>query len=135
MEDSRKKPIMIAVIVICFGAAAAITFRGRGGGSEVPSDATVWLKCANRECGDTREMNAREYHKYMRENMSGDLEGDPAMTCEKCGKQSVFEAVKCINESCGYIFFKNEAGPRDYADRCPKCKVSAFEESRKPTGG
>jgi len=57
------------------------------------------------------------------------------MTCPECGKPSVFPAKKCINPDCGYVFFAGEAGVNDISDRCPKCKISAFEESRKDTGG
>ena len=135
MEESRKKPIMIAVIVVCFGVAAAITLRGRGPSDDVSSDETIWVKCANRACGHSFETNAKEYYKFQQDTYNPDTEESAGMTCPECGKPSVFPAKKCINPDCGYVFFPGEAGANDISDRCPKCKMSAFEESRKDTGG
>jgi len=139
MEESRKKPIMIAVIVVCLGVAAFITFRGRGGGDaldDIPGDAMVWVKCNNPSCNAEYEMNEREYRKLMREQLFDPDAPSPPLTCEKCGKPSLYAAVKCGNPACGIVFFKG-AVPNDFEDRCPKCKVSKMEEARKqrPQGG
>jgi hypothetical protein len=139
MEESRKKPIMIAVIVVCLGVAAFITFRGRGGGDaldDIPGDAMVWVKCNNPSCNAEYEMNEREYRKLMREQLFDPDAPSPPLTCEKCGKPSLYAAVKCGNPACGIVFFKG-AVPNDFEDRCPKCKVSKMEEERKqrPQGG
>lgn len=133
MEESRKKPIMIAVIVVCLGVAAFITFRGRGGGDvldDIPGDAMVWVKCNNPSCNAEYEMNEREYRKLMREQLFDPDAPSPPLTCEKCGKPSLYAAVKCGNPACGIVFFKG-AVPNDFEDRCPKCKVSKMEEERK----
>ena len=133
MEESRKKPIMIAVIVVCLGAAAFITFRGRGGGGGlegIPDDAMVWVKCNNPSCNAEYEMNERKYHKQMREQLLDPDAPSPPLTCEKCGKPSLYAAVKCGNPACGIVFFKG-AVPNDIEDRCPKCRISKMEEERK----
>jgi len=140
MEESRKKPIMIAVIVVCLGAAAFITFRGSGGGDaldDIPDDAMVWVKCNNPSCTAEYEMNEKEYYKQMREQPSDpDAPSAPPLPCEKCGKPSLYLAVKCGNPACGIVFFKG-AVSNDFADRCPKCRISKMEEERKqrPQGG
>jgi hypothetical protein len=135
MEESRKKPIMIAVIVVCLGAAAFITFRGgsgEGGFEDIPDDATVWVKCNNPSCNAEYEMNEKEYYKQMREQpFDPDAPSAPPLTCEKCGKPSLYLAIKCANPACGIVFFKGAAGPNDFPDRCPKCRISKMEEDRK----
>jgi len=136
MEESRKKPIMIAVIVVCLGAAAFITFRGGSGGGggfeDIPNDATVWVKCNNPSCNAEYEMNEKEYYKQMREQpFDPDAPSAPPLTCEKCGKPSLYLAIKCANPACGIVFFKGAAGPNDFPDRCPKCRISKMEEDRK----
>jgi hypothetical protein len=139
MEESRKKPIMIAVIVVCLGVAAFITFRGRGGGDAldgIPDDAMVWVKCNNPSCNAEYEMNEKEYIKQMREQLIDPDAPSPPLTCEKCGKPSLYGAMKCGNPACGIVFFKG-AVPNDFEDRCPKCRISKMEEERKqrPQGG
>jgi len=135
MEESRKKPIMIAVIVVCLGAAAFITLRGSGGGDaldDIPDDAMVWVKCNNPSCTAEYEMNEKEYYKQMREQPSDpDAPSAPPLTCEKCGKPSLYAAIKCANPACGIVFFKGAAGSNDFEDRCPKCRISKMEEDRK----
>jgi len=135
MEESRKKPIMIAVIVVCLVAAAFITFRGGSGGGDalddIPDDAMVWVKCNNPSCNAEYEMNEKKYYKLMREQpVDPDAPSAPPLTCEKCGKPSLYLAVKCGNPACGIVFFKG-AVSNDFADRCPKCRISKMEEERK----
>jgi hypothetical protein len=135
MEESRKKPIMIAVIVVCLGVAAFITFRGRGGGDgldDIPDDAMVWVKCNNPSCNAEYEMNEKEYYRQMKEQpFDPDAPSAPPLTCEKCGKPSLYLAMKCGNPACGIVFFKGAAGSNDFPDRCPKCRISKMEEERK----
>jgi len=132
MDEAKKKPVMIGIIVVCLAAAAYITFfrsGGRSGGPmrrEIAEDATIWVKCVNPRCGAAYEMNERAYEEFQREHLADDTE--PGMICEKCGKASVFKAMKC--PKCGNVFISGESGPGDFADRCPKCKYSAREESK-----
>ncbi|MBN2271146.1 MAG: hypothetical protein JXN61_11060 [Sedimentisphaerales bacterium] len=133
MDAAQKKPLMVGIIIVCFGVAAFISFRGRGGGvevAEVPEDATIWVKCVNLKCngGNTvYEMNEREYLDFQREHLAEDT--TPGMVCPKCGKPSVFEAMKC--PKCGNVFISGEAGREGFSDRCPKCKYSQREEEEK----
>ena len=131
MEEGRRKQVMIGTIVVCLTAAAYITFF-RGGGEDeglmrrdIAEDATIWVKCVNTRCGDTYEMNEIEYREFQRQHLAEDTE--PGMTCEKCGKASAFEAIKC--PKCGNVFISGESGPGELPDRCPKCKYSAREEA------
>ena len=134
MEDSRKKPIMIGVIVVCLAGAGLITFMRRSGGGggvdDIPDDEMTWVKCKNSECEAEYQIGLKAYHKYMQAHAEPMARSVPAMPCEKCSKNSVFIAEKCGNPDCGIVFFRNSV-PNDFADRCPECKRSETEEIRK----
>ena len=128
MEDSRKKPIMIGIIVVCLVAAALITYISsspEGTGLNVFEDQMTWVKCTNPDCGATYQMNLKEYYEFMKEN-SVDL-NVPPMDCKECGEGSVFRAVKCEKEECGEVFLHG-AKRGDFVDRCTKCGHSKMEE-------
>lgn len=133
MEDSKKKPIMIAVIVVCLGVAGAVTFlRSSGGGgtiNDIPDDKMTWVKCNNPQCKAEYQMGEKAYHKAIQERMDPRSLATPSLICEKCGKASVYKAVKCANSECGAIFFSGSV-PNDFADRCPECGKSETEEIR-----
>ena len=137
MDESMKKPIMIAVIVVCLVLAGVITWRTRRGGggglNSIPADAKVLVKCANSECGAEYEVGRREYYAFLKKNMNPLLNSNPPMTCTQCGKPSIYPAVKC--EKCGNVFFKNAGKPGDFPDRCPKCEYSKMEDERKRAAG
>ncbi len=135
MEDSRKKPIMIAVIVVCLGVAGAITYLrsgGSGGGIDsLPDDKMTWVKCANPQCKAEYEMSQKKYFEEVQARINpAALMSTPAITCQKCNKPSVYKAYKCGNPSCGTVFVENSV-PNDFPDRCPQCKRSETEEIRK----
>jgi len=136
MEDSKKKPIMIGVIVFCLIVAGLITFARRGGGgsggiSDIPDDKMTWVKCNNPSCKAEYEMGERQFFEAMQERFNPMMtRSTPGLTCEKCSKDSLFRACKCENPSCGAVFFRDSV-PNDLFDRCPECKQSATEESRK----
>ncbi len=133
MEDSKKKPIMIGVIVVCLIVAGLITFarRGRGGGGidDIPDDKMTLVKCNNPKCNAVYEMSEKQYFKQVQERFNPMARSTPAVPCEKCGENSVFRAIKCVNPSCGEIFFRDSV-PGDIFDRCPKCKHSETIEIR-----
>ncbi|OHB75284.1 MAG: hypothetical protein A2Z25_12735 [Planctomycetes bacterium RBG_16_55_9] len=136
MEDSKKKPIMIAVIVVCLGVAVAVTYLGTGGGGgtieDIPDDMTTWVKCNNPQCKAEYQMSEKAYYKDVQERMSGTaMMTTPALVCEKCGEASVYRAEKCANPDCGLVFIQGSAGQNDFPDRCPKCGKSETEEIRK----
>lgn len=132
MDEAKKKPVMIGIIVVCLGVAAFITFRGGDVKpiEEVPEDAMVWMKCVNTKCnGGTTvyEMSKREYRAFQKEHV--EEETTPGANCQMCGKPSAFRAMKC--PKCGNVFISGEAGPKDISDRCLKCKFSVREEAQK----
>ncbi len=132
MEDSKKKPIMIAVIVACLVLAGIITYATRskeeGGIAAIKRGKMTWLKCRNPDCGHEYQMDLKDYFIYMKEHQDPMSLTAPEIVCPECGEESVYRAEKC--EKCGLIF---EMGtiPNDFADKCPECKYSKIEESRK----
>ena len=136
MEDSKKKPIMIGVIVVCLVVAGLFTYARRGGGGgidSIPESNMTWVKCSNPSCKAEYEMGERAYHTAMKErsNPQPRSMSPSALTCEKCSKDSLFRAEKCANTSCGIVFIQGIAGQNDFSDRCPKCGQSETEEIRK----
>ncbi len=134
MEESKKKPIMIIVIVVCLGVAGAI-FWGTGGGSgdtidSISDEEMIWAKCNNPACKAEYQTSKKGYFKYVEEHANPMAQTAPPMVCEKCGEPSVFRAEKCMNPDCGIVFLRG-AVPNDFADRCPECKRSETEEIRK----
>jgi predicted Zn-ribbon and HTH transcriptional regulator len=132
MED-RKKPIMIGVIVVCLVVAGLITFARRGGSGggigSIPESEMIWVKCNNPDCKAEYQMSKREYYEEQKKRFNPLARSTPALTCKECGKDSLYKAVKC--ENCGYVFIEGISGQNDFPDRCPKCKHSATEDSRK----
>lgn len=134
MEDSKKKPIMIGVIVVCLGVAGAVTLMRSSGGSGIDGisdDKMTWVKCSNPSCNAEYEMSTKAFYKAQQERLNPMARGATPLTCEKCSKDSLFQAVKCANPSCGMVFIRSIAGANDHYDRCPKCGQSEIEESRK----
>jgi hypothetical protein len=134
MEESKKKPIMIGVVVACLALALLITFGlpgGGGGGIEdISPEDKIWVKCNNPDCKAEYEMGKKAYFKYIQDNIDPMAMVAPPVVCESCSKDSVFRAEKCQNQDCGVVFFRGSV-PNDFADRCPECERSETEESRK----
>jgi hypothetical protein len=132
MEDSKKKPIMIGVIVVCLVVAGLITFARRGGGGSgldaIPEGKMTWVKCNNPSCKAEYQMSEREYFRIQQERLNPMARTAPPIPCEKCGKDSLFRAIKC--PYCGVVFFRDSV-PNDLFDRCPECGKSETEEIRK----
>jgi len=131
MGDSKKKPIMIAVIVACLGVAAAITYitsSGGGGGIEtIDSSEMMWVKCSNPDCGGEYQIDEKGYLEYIREHQEG--MSTPPLVCKECGEESVYNAVKC--PKCGVIFFHGSIREAKFKDTCPECGYSEIEDLRK----
>jgi hypothetical protein len=64
----------------------------------------TWVKCGNPNCEAEYEMSLRAYYKALedRQKESPDILMAPALTCEKCGEQSICKAAKCAR--CGPVF-------------------------------
>jgi len=119
MEDSKKKLVMILVVVACLGIAGAVTVMRSGGTSGQTQTESVrgqmlLLKCRN--CGHTFEVDKAQYYDYLKANAGPGV--SPGYPCPQCKKKAAYQAIKCKN--CGYIF---ERGVVEGEDRttCPKC--------------
>jgi len=136
MDEARKKPLMIGVIVVCLVVAVAITIKTwpRGAG-DIPKiwkkpEYKVWVKCRNPACKAEYQMNKYAYHKAIKDYFIEHPQASviPGLKCKKCGKDSLYLAYKC--PKCGTVF---EGGLKrgDFSDRCPKCGYSKTEADRK----
>ncbi len=131
MDESKKQIVYIVIIVAALAVAGGITFITTGPGSAsgpgtIPKDKMTWVICEN--CGETYEMQLREYYVQVEENMEPMMLTAPPLECKECGEEALYRAAKC--EKCGHIF-KRGTVPNDFADRCPKCGHSNTEAARK----
>lgn len=131
MEESRKKPIMVGVIVVCFVLAGVIWYKSSvGGGPDLKQfkDKTTWVQCGNEPCGHAWEMNLKEYFEFVEKNADPRSILPPPLTCPKCKEPSGYRAEKCAK--CEHVFVRGSV-PDDFADKCPKCGHSQIKEDRK----
>lgn len=134
MEDSTRKSVMIAAIVVCLVAAVAIAYRsmrGSTGARRIPANATIWVKCVNPDCNAAYEMSEKEYFKQLQESKSSSM-GPASIRCEKCGKNTAYLAEKC--EKCGLVFIRERVSPK-LGDKCPGCGYSKSEAAKKKGRG
>ena len=134
MEEGKKKMIMISVIIACLAVAGVVTYSRYSGGvgdiNSVSEEEMTWVKCNNPACKAEYQTGLKAYYQYIQENVNPLAQTTPPLECEKCGEHSVYRAEKCLNPSCGIVFLRNSV-PNDHFDRCPKCKRSETEETRK----
>ncbi len=132
MEDSKKKPIMIGVIVGCLVLAGVITFatRSRSGGGleDLERGVMYWVKCTNADCEHAWEMDRKDYFQYLKDHQDPMSMSAPGIVCPECGEESGYRAEKCAK--CELIFMRGSV-PHDFADRCPECSHSETERLRK----
>ncbi|MHC4646711.1 MAG: hypothetical protein ACYTBJ_14530 [Planctomycetota bacterium] len=130
MDESKKKPIMIGVVVVCLITAALITWdttRGPSGIEQIPADEMTWVKCRYEACEYGWEMTARDYFTYLEDHAELGSVLPPPITCPECDEPSGYEAFKC--PKCNKVWEKGTV-KRDYEDRCPDCKYSQSEVDR-----
>ena len=127
MEDSKKKPVMIGVIVVCLIAAAVIFIKTSSQDSaSTAKGQMIWIKCADEACGAEYQMDSEKFGlAIMKGGMPSTI---PVLVCEKCGKETAYRAEKC--PKCGTVFFKGAMGEQKFPDTCPKCGFSAVEEEQ-----
>ncbi|HUT30207.1 MAG TPA: hypothetical protein VMX13_10480 [Sedimentisphaerales bacterium] len=130
MQQSAKNLVLIALVVVCFVVAIAITFltspsRGRGGRT---SRDEIWVICRNPQCQGQYQIEYNDYFQYMVTHRDRLSDVDPPMTCRKCGEASVYKAIKCVN--CGLVFEPGSL-PNEAEDKCPKCGYSKLGEQGK----
>jgi DNA-directed RNA polymerase subunit M/transcription elongation factor TFIIS len=128
-----KNTIYAIVIAACILVAVVVFVKTRSGGSagldSISDTEQVWMKC--RSCNASYEMSRKQYYKDINEKATANATAmmfTPPLTCQKCQKNSAFLAEKCPN--CGEVFISGSI-PNDFPDRCPKCKHSKTEDSRK----
>jgi len=127
-----KNTIYAVVIAVCILGAVVVFISRRGGNKGVDqlSDAEmIWVKCM--KCNQGYEMGLKQYYREQEDKNRANPSGMPValpLKCQKCGQDAVRKAYKC--EKCGEVFFAG-AVQNDFEDRCPKCKHSATESSRK----
>ena len=129
MEQSKKKPVMVGVIVACLVLAGVVTYITKSGGSGTAigeAGEMMWVKCRNPQCAAEYQMALEDYYDYQQANAT-DLSLAP-LICEKCSEKSSFRAVKC--PECDVVFFYGST-TGDYDDRCPDCDYSQVEVDRK----
>ena len=134
MEDAKKKTIMIAIIILGFVVAGAISYKNyvRNKPTSFKSFAgqLTWVKCSNKNCNAEYQMDLKDYYTALKENPDPNYPSSiPALVCEKCRQKSVYLAEKC--EKCGLVFYLYSSGAKDFKDRCPKCRFSKIEEEEK----
>ncbi len=130
-----KNTIYVIVVVVCIVLAIVIfvKFRSQGpsGIQDMERGEMIWIKCNNPDCGATYQMDKKDYflelERKAKENPAVAMSGNQIITCQECGEESAYRAVKC--EKCGHIFFYGRAAT--YADKCPKCGYSKIEAERK----
>lgn len=129
-----KNTIYIVIIVVCFiiTGILAYTFIFPSNGSQISDDEMTLVKCSNPACEAFNEMGLKKYHDEVRERANANPLAitTPALTCPKCGKNSIYQATKCQKPECGEVFVRGVV-PQALEDTCPKCGYSATAESRK----
>jgi phage FluMu protein Com len=128
-----KNVIYAVVIAVCLLVAVVVFMMTRSGGGagldSIDESEQVWVKC--RSCGAAYQMGKKQYYEELNEKAKASTTAmmfTPPLTCQKCTKNSVFLGEMC--EHCNEVFFPNSV-PNDFPDKCPKCKRSKTEESRK----
>jgi predicted RNA-binding Zn-ribbon protein involved in translation (DUF1610 family) len=134
-----QKKIAIVVAVLCFAAAGLIiarnVFRHPAGAESLGAGEKTWMQCNARDCGAAYEMEKKEYFMQVEQRRRTNprlenLPTAPPITCQKCGKETAWRAVKCEKCGCLFLYGLRQGKQFDYADRCPTCGHSELERSR-----
>jgi len=135
MED-KKKPIMIAVVVVCAVVAVGMIYKTIRSASPMRGidsmkSAMMWVKCKEKDCNAEYQMDQKDYFRFTAENQKENGGVTPPLTCEKCGKSSVYRALKCAK--CQKVFFYG-FNPRTLPDKC-ECGFSPTEDRARAATG
>lgn len=124
MDESKKKPIMIGLIVVCLGVAGMMFLKSgpEKHGIDSVRGEPMWMKC--KKCQAEYEMDKADYLTFIKENMTG--VNVPGLPCKECQVEKAYKAYKCPKEKCGKVF-RPDMNANDYQDRCPSCKYSPQE--------
>jgi len=136
MDDDKRKPVMIGIIIACVALAVGVTIyttTGGGGGGGGGAKGKLTILCT--ECGESSELSRDEFREKMQASadqgmmgLMGPMGGSPVLTCSACGEDAAQLAVKC--KECDTVFTQDyeAAAEGDYSDRCPECDYSETEE-------
>jgi len=125
----KKKILLIALaccLLLVVGIIWVTSSENLTGIPDLKGEMT-WVKCSNPDCGISYEMPLRDYYQLVDKKQKE--AGGMNIVCKKCGKESLFKAVKC--EKCQVVFFYVFGSVEDYADRCPECGFSKLEDASK----
>ncbi|AQQ70996.1 hypothetical protein SMSP2_01360 [Limihaloglobus sulfuriphilus] len=130
MDFMKKKWVMTVIIIGCFAVSGVIYYHNNKTIDVFSSmeGKTMWMLCCNSKCRASFEIPQKDYFEFQKENSNPASLGAAPMICEKCKEKSAFAAEKC--PECGNVFLPNSI-TGDFADRCPECKYSQTQESRK----
>ena len=130
------KNIAYFIISVCLLLAAFLMYRftsgsGSAGLAGIDADSKIWVMCKNASCQAAKEMGERDFYAAVEGNTEPGRRLAPGLPCDQCGKpSSVYKAKKCPESDCLAVFFYGST-QNDFPDRCPQCKVSQTEKSRK----
>jgi len=130
MEENVKKRIFVGVIAGCLVVAGLVTWLTRPPKRGIPgrfAKELIWVKCRDPNCQAEYQVTKKNYYEYIEKNTQLWALEAPGLVCKKCGRKTVYEAVKC--EKCGLVF-KVYSVPRDFRDRCPQCGYSKMQDER-----
>jgi len=85
----------------------------------------IWVKCSNPQCQAEYQMTEKEYFEYLTKHAEPARSEALPLVCKKCGRKSVYRAIKC--ERCGSVFFYPSKEPGCYGDKC-SCGYSRIEK-------
>lgn len=122
----KKSFIVIAFCLIIIVIVTLLSFSDNP--RKIPDfeGRSIWVKCTEGQCGATYQMELNQYFEELKTKQKTWAGfGTPGLTCEKCGNDSAYRAIKC--EKCGTIF-RRVAGRGTFADRCPECGFSKTQE-------
>ena len=124
MDEAKKKPVMIGIIVVCLVAAVGISYFTR--------DNTTNPKGANNprpfictNCGADFELTPEEVKEEVMA-LGPAARMMQVFDCPECSEKAAVPAYRCAK--CEIVFAPSEAEDARYTDRCPECGYSAFEE-------
>jgi len=130
MEESLKRRILLGVTAGCLVLTVLITSMSRSRRGGIPgrfAKELIWVKCRDPNCAAQYQITKKKYYVHIEKNTELWAMKPPGLICKKCGKKSVYEAVKC--EKCRLVFEVYTVA-RDFRDRCPNCGNSKIEKDR-----
>ncbi len=129
MEESKKKVVMIGVVLACLALVVGVTFVSRSGtpkGSKAMKGQKEWILCSNPDCKNLYQVDSSYYYEFINKNRVGP--GIPPMPCPKCGEDSGYRVLKC--EKCEAVYPEGSCGGDAFSDKCPECGYSKEKTAR-----